>query len=459
MARYTLLIADDDEYVCEDVATSLNCERYEVDTTTSGENAFELFQQKRYQIVITDLQMKKTRDDGFVLLEKIQAISPQTAVMIITSHGDLQRAVKAMQLGAVDFVTKPYEPEQIIARIDKIAERIDLQEENSRLRTALSSQYSLVGDSVFMQELRQQIDHIARTDSRVLIVGPNGSGKEVVASSIHTVSKRAGKPFIAVNCAAIPDNLIESELFGTNKGAFTGSIDKKGQFELAAGGTIFLDEIGDMSLKTQAKVLRILQEGKFERVGGTRTIEVDVRVIAASSKVLEDEIREGTFREDLFYRLNVVPFHIQPLRERKEDIPVLAEHFLDLFCRREGREIKVMAAEALAMMKSYDWPGNVRELKNIIERLVIMTPGRTITDAHMPGHLAGKDAREEGGARLDSLRDASSLREAREEFEKEFIIQKLEENDWNISKTAEAIELERSNLHRKIKSYGINLRK
>ena len=311
-----------------------------------------------------------------------------------------------------------------------------------------------------MNRLQEQIRLVAPSNASVLVTGENGTGKELVARSIHYYSPRRDKPFVEINCAAIPEELIESELFGHEKGAFTGALaQKKGKFDLADSGTIFLDEIGDMSLKTQAKVLRILQEGKFERVGGTRTIDVDVRVIAASNKVLEDEIREGNFREDLFYRLNVVPFHIPPLRERKEDIPELVEHFLDLFCRREGRGIKVMAAEALAMMKSYDWPGNVRELKNIIERLVIMTPGRTITDAHMPGHLAGKDAREEGGARLDSLRDTSSLREAREEFEKEFIIQKLEENDWNISKTAEAIELERSNLHRKIKSYGINLRK
>jgi len=318
----------------------------------------------------------------------------------------------------------------------------------------------MIGTSQAMKRLQEQIGLVAPSSASVLITGENGTGKELVARAIHYYSPRRDKPFVELNCAAIPEELIESELFGHEKGAFTGAVSqKKGKFDLADSGTIFLDEIGDMSLKTQAKVLRILQERKFERVGGTRTIEVDVRIIAATNKVLEDEIRRGTFREDLFYRLNVVPFQVPPLRERREDIPVLIEHFLDLFCRRESRDCKEMAPEAVALMKGYDWPGNVRELKNIIERLVIMTPGRTITEMHMPAYLAGnKDAREDVG-RFDGFRDVSSLREAREEFEKEFIIQKLEENDWNISRTAEAIELERSNLHRKIKTYGINLRK
>jgi len=299
------------------------------------------------------------------------------------------------------------------------------------------------------------------TNAPVLITGENGTGKELVARSVHYHSQRRDKPFVEINCAAIPEELIESELFGHERGAFTGAVaQKKGKFDVADGGTIFLDEIGDMSLKTQAKVLRILQERKFERVGGTRTMEVDVRVVAATNKHLEDEIRNGTFREDLFYRLNVVPFKVPPLRDRREDIPLLIQHFLDVFCRREGRELKLMVPEAVEAMKRYEWPGNVRELKNIVERLVIMTPGGTITVNHLPDYIRADAAgREAAGGRLDSVLERASLREAREEFEKEFIIQKLEENDWNVSKTADAIELERSNLHRKIKSYGIDMKK
>jgi len=282
-----------------------------------------------------------------------------------------------------------------------------------------------------------------------------------VARAIHFHSQRKEKPFVEINCAAIPEELIESELFGHEKGAFTGAVaQKKGKFDLADGGTLFLDEIGDMSLKTQAKVLRILQERKFERVGGNRTIEVDVRIIAATNKVLEEEIRSGAFREDLFYRLNVVPFVVPPLRERREDIPALIEHFLEMFCVREGLERKNISLEALEVLKKGAWPGNVRELKNVVERLVIMSPGQTITVNHIPESIVSGELPHEGGAgRLDTVLELHSLREAREEFEKEFILQKLEEHGWNISKTAEAIELERSNLHRKIKSYGIELKK
>jgi two-component system, NtrC family, nitrogen regulation response regulator NtrX len=302
---------------------------------------------------------------------------------------------------------------------------------------------------------------VAPTNASVLITGENGTGKELVARSVHFHSQRRDKPFVEINCAAIPEELIESELFGHERGAFTGAVaQKKGKFDLADGGTLFLDEIGDMSLKTQAKVLRILQEKKFERVGGTRTLEVDVRIVAATNKLLEDEIRNGSFREDLFYRLNVVPFKVPMLRERRDDIPLLAQYFLDAYCSKEGRELKLIMPEAMEALARYDWPGNVRELKNIVERLVIMTPGRTITVNHLPDYLSVETAgREAAGGRLDSVLELSSLREAREEFEREFIIQKLEENDWNVSKTAENIELERSNLHRKIKSYGIDMKK
>jgi two-component system nitrogen regulation response regulator NtrX len=293
----------------------------------------------------------------------------------------------------------------------------------------------------------------------VLISGENGTGKELVARAIHNLSKRCDKPFVEVNCAAIPEELIESELFGHEKGAFTGATtQRKGKFDLAHEGSLFLDEIGDMSLKTQAKILLILQEKKFERVGGSRTIEVDVRVIAATNKDLEEEIRAGNFRQDLYYRLNVLPFHVPPLRKRRKDIPLLAEHFLAHFCSKESRKIKRLAPTAIDMLRNYSWPGNVRELKNIIERLVIMMPHEVIEPRDLP-HSLYPDTAPDAAGDLPPADEGVSLKEARETFEKTFILRKLRENDGNISRTAEAINMERSNLHRKIKSYGIELKK
>jgi two-component system nitrogen regulation response regulator NtrX len=293
-----------------------------------------------------------------------------------------------------------------------------------------------------------------------LITGENGTGKELVARAIHQLSRRRPKPFIEVNCAAIPEELIESELFGHERGAFTGATtQRKGKFDLAHEGTLFLDEIGDMSLKTQAKVLRILQERKFERVGGNRTIEVDVRVIAATNKDLDAEISRGAFREDLFYRLNVLPFHVPPLRERGEDIPLLASHFLEYFCSKESRENKKLTARAMEALQSYHWPGNVRELKNIIERLVIMTSQAEITEQQLPAVIRSRQEPVGRPPYASATGEPGTLREAREEFERDFILKKLEENDWNVSRTAEIIEIERSNLHRKIKAFGIELKK
>ncbi|HYS44197.1 MAG TPA: sigma-54 dependent transcriptional regulator [Geobacteraceae bacterium] len=449
----TILIVDDEESILKALGGILEDEGYKTLSAGDGIEALEVAQREAPDLVMLDIWMP--RMEGLETLQRLKELCPGLVVIMMSGHGTIETAVKSTKMGAYDFIEKPLSLEKVIVTVNNALGMNRLRQENASLRGLVLQNHEMIGGSQPMNRLQEQIRLVAPSTAPVLINGENGTGKELVARSIHYCSQRRENPFVEINCAAIPEELIESELFGHEKGAFTGALtQKKGKFDLADSGTIFLDEIGDMSLKTQAKVLRILQERKFERVGGTRTIEVDVRIIAATNKVLEDEIRGGNFRADLFYRLNVVPFQISPLRERKEDIPLLVEHFLDLFCRREGREIKVMAPEALAMMKSYDWPGNVRELKNIIERLVIITPGRTITDAHMPAYLAAKDAREEGGARLDS-----SLREAREEFEKDFIIQKLEENDWNISKTADAIELERSNLHRKIKSYGINLRK
>jgi two-component system, NtrC family, nitrogen regulation response regulator NtrX len=380
---------------------------------------------------------------------------------MMSGHGTIETAVKSTKLGAYDFIEKPFSLEKVVVTVENALAMTRLREENASLRGLVLQSHEMIGASAAMEQLREQIVLVAPTNSSVRITGENGTGKELVARSVHFHSQRRDKPFIEINCAAIPEELIESELFGHERGAFTGAVaQKKGKFDLADGGTLFLDEIGDMSLKTQAKVLRILQEKKFERVGGTRTLEVDVRIVAATNKLLEEEIKHGAFREDLYYRLNVVPFKVPSLRERRDDIPLLIGYFLEAFCRREGRELKRIVPEAVEALQRYDWPGNVRELKNIVERLVIMTPGGTITTNHLPDYLATEAAgREAGGGKLDSVLELSSLREAREEFEREFIIQKLEENDWNVSRTAEAIELERSNLHRKIKSYGIDMRK
>ncbi len=455
----TILIVDDEEGIRASLGGVLEDEGYRTLFAVDGVEALAIARQEMPDLVLLDIWMP--RMDGLETLQKLKGECPQLIVVMMSGHGTIETAVKSTKLGAYDFIEKPLSLEKVIITVKNALGMNRLQEENASLRGMVHKDHEMIGNSLVMKKLLEQIRLVAPTNASVLITGDNGTGKELVARSIHYFSQRRDKPFVEVNCAAIPEELIESELFGHERGAFTGAVaQKKGKFDLADGGTIFLDEIGDMSLKTQAKVLRILQERKFERVGGTRSLEVDVRVIAATNKLLDNEIRAGNFREDLFYRLNVVPFRVPPLRERKDDIPQLVEHFLDIFCRREGLPRKVMLAEALAMMRNYDWPGNVRELKNIIERLVIMTPGLTISAAHIPDYIcAGEPPREVVVGRGAHMLEVGSLREAREEFEKEFIIQKLEENDWNITKTAEAIELERSNLHRKIKSYGIDLKK
>jgi two-component system, NtrC family, nitrogen regulation response regulator NtrX len=455
----TILIVDDEEGIRAALGGILEDEGYKTLFAVDGVEALANVRQEAPDLVLLDIWMP--RMDGLETLQKLKELYPALTVIMMSGHGTIETAVRSTKLGAYDFIEKPLSLEKVIISVNNALGVNRLREENASLRGMVHKDDEMISISPVMRKLQEQIRIVAPTNASVLITGENGTGKELVARSIHYYSQRRDKPFVELNCAAIPEELIESELFGHERGAFTGAVaQKKGKFDLADGGTIFLDEIGDMSLKTQAKVLRILQERKFERVGGTRTLEVDVRIIAATNKVLEEEIRAGHFREDLFYRLNVVPFTVPPLRARKDDIPLLVEHFLELFCRREGGERKMIVPEAVALLKNYEWPGNVRELKNIIERLVIMTPGGTIAVNHIPGYIsAGETPREMVVGKAGSMPEFSTLREAREEFEKEFIIQKLEENDWNITKTAEAIELERSNLHRKIKSYGIDLKK
>jgi two-component system, NtrC family, nitrogen regulation response regulator NtrX len=455
----TILIVDDEEGIRTSLAGILEDEGYRTIAAADGIEALTICARELPGLVLLDIWMPGI--DGIETLKRLREQHASLNVIMMSGHGTIETAVRSTKLGAYDFIEKPLSLEKVVVTVENALAMNRLKEENASLRGLVVKNHEMIGRSPAMLQLREQIGMVAPTNASVLITGENGTGKELVARSVHFHSQRRDKPFIEINCAAIPEELIESELFGHERGAFTGAVaQKKGKFDLADGGTLFLDEIGDMSLKTQAKVLRILQEKKFERVGGTRTLEVDVRIVAATNKLLDEEIKNGAFREDLYYRLNVVPFKVPPLRERRDDIALLAGHFLDSYCRREGRELKRIMPDALEAMKHYDWPGNVRELKNIVERLVIMTPGGTITLNHLPDYIrADNGSRDAGGGKLDSVLELSSLREAREEFEREFIIQKLEEHDWNVSRTAEAIELERSNLHRKIKSYGIDMKK
>jgi two-component system nitrogen regulation response regulator NtrX len=454
----TILVVDDEKDIRISLTGILEDEGYQVVTAASGVEALETLREDLPDLVLLDIWMPGM--DGLETLEKIKSMLPHITVIMISGHGTIETAVRATKLGAFDFIEKPLSLDKILIAVANALRMKELYTENEELKRAAGNEHELLGDSAVIAALRDQIMRVAPTNASVLINGANGTGKELVARSIHYYSQRHEKAFIAINCAAIPEELIESELFGHEKGAFTGALaQKKGRFDLADGGTLFLDEIGDMSLKTQAKILRILQERCFERVGGTRLVTVDVRIIAATNKALDEEIRQGRFREDLYYRLNVVPFRVPALRERAADIPMLVQHFIDLFYRKEGREPKRFVPEALEVLKQYHWPGNVRELKNIIERILIMTSGRSITCDDIPDLHGGHGEPLFTCPTIEGAMAHSTLREAREEFEREFLIQKLEENDWNISRTAEIIELERSNLHRKIKSYGIDVRK
>ncbi|GLI40108.1 sigma-54 dependent transcriptional regulator [Geobacter hydrogenophilus] len=455
----TILVVDDEQNIRTALAGILEDEGYRPVFAKDGLEALDMAKKENPDLVLLDIWMPRL--DGLETLQALKEFHPLLTVVMMSGHGTIETAVKSTKLGAYDFIEKPLSLEKVLVTVKNGLDVGRLKAENDTLRTVAFKGHDMVGNTPAILQLQEQVRRVAATNASVLITGENGTGKELVARAIHHWSPRKEKPFVEINCAAIPEELIESELFGHEKGAFTGAVaQKKGKFDLADGGTIFLDEIGDMSLKTQAKVLRILQERKFERVGGTKTIEVDVRVVAATNKDLPGEIRSGTFREDLFYRLNVVPFTVPPLRERRDDIPLLVNHFLAIFAKREGQERKKVLPETVELLKGYDWPGNVRELRNIIERLVIMTPGKVITPDQVPDSIGGAAAGREGEPqRPGAPLELNSLREAREGFEREFILQKLEENGWNISRTAEVIELERSNLYRKMKSYGIDARK
>ena len=447
----TILIVDDEKSICKSLGSILIDEGYEILTAGSGEEAMKVIEEDPPQLVILDIWLPGI--DGIETLKMIKSRYPQIRVIMISGHGTIETAVKATKLGAFDFFEKPLSMEKVILIVNHVFELIRLEEENQLLKQKISQDYELTGNSTPILELKEMISIVAPTNAWILIMGENGTGKELVARSIHRQSKKAYKPFVEVNCAAIPEDLIESELFGHEKGAFTGATEKKrGKFDLAHEGTLFLDEVADMSLKAQAKILRILQEKKFERVGGNTLIPTDVRVLAATNKDLEQEMEEGRFRQDLYYRLNVIPLRVPALRERKEDIPVLVNWFLKEVTLKEHEEEKTITDDALAKLMEHDWPGNVRELKNFIERLVIMVPHNVISAKDIP-LLTENNKKTDGTVPLSA---ADSFRTAKMDFEKKYIIKKLQEFDGNISKTSEAIGIERSNLHRKIKRYGLD---
>ncbi len=447
----TILVVDDEESICHSLKAILADEGYQVLVAGSGEDAIKIVEEEMPQLILLDIWLPGM--DGLETLKVIKKINPQMLVIIMSGHGTIETAVKATKLGAFDFIEKPLSLDKIIILVNNAINLIRLQEENVLLKEKVSHQYELTGTSPAITELKEMISIVAPTNAWILIMGENGTGKELVARSIHHLSLRSHKDIVEVNCAAIPEELIESELFGHEKGAFTGATEKKrGKFDLAHEGTIFLDEVADMSLKAQAKILRILQEKKFERVGGNKLIDMDVRVLAATNKDLEEEMKAGRFRQDLYYRLHVIPLVVPPLRERKEDINPLVERFILDFTTKEGLEPKTLTDEAMALLMKHDWPGNVRELKNIIERLIILTPDDEITARDIPP----LNTKEESEAAFASQSVAGdSLKDAKMDFERQFILKKLEENEGNISKTAEAIGLERSNLHKKLKALKI----
>jgi two-component system nitrogen regulation response regulator NtrX len=448
----TILVVDDEVSICQSVKAILSDEGYQVLVAGSGEEAIKAVEEEMPQLVLLDIWLPGI--DGLETLKAIKAAHPNVLVIMMSGHGTIETAVSATKLGAFDFIEKPLSLEKVIIIVNNALNVVRLEEENILLKQKVSHQYELTGNSQVIAELKEMINIVAPTNAWILVMGENGTGKELVARSIHHLSRRSHKPIVEVNCAAIPEELIESELFGHEKGAFTGATEKKrGKFDLAHEGTIFLDEVADMSLKAQAKILRILQEKKFERVGGNKLIDMDVRVLAATNKDLEKEMEVGHFRQDLYYRLHVIPLRVPTLRERKEDIKLLAQRFLLDFATKEGQTQKVLTEDALALLMQHDWPGNVRELKNIIERLIILTPSNEITAKDIPL----LNAKIENGAFFgDSVAVvADLLKDAKMDFERQFIIKKLEENEGNISKTAEAIGLERSNLHKKIKSLKV----
>lgn len=445
-----ILVVDDEPGIRETLAGVLEDEGYRVESVESGESCLDLLERRTFAVVLLDIWLPGI--DGLETLERIGSIeaAQKPIVVMISGHGSIGSAVRATKLGAHDFLEKPLSVEKVTLAVRNAVEHRRLLAQNASLRAELATKHTIIGESVPMKAVRHEIALMAPTNGRVLIYGESGTGKELVAHAIHEASPRAENRFVVVNCAAIPEDRIESELFGHVRGSLAGADKHKtGKFQLADGGTLFLDEVGDMSLKTQAKVLRVIEEQHFEPVGSGRTVQVDVRAVAATNKNLDEEIANGNFREDLFYRLNVVPFHVPPLRDRLEDIPVLAQHFLNQFSSAYGRKPKRLARSAVDALVSQSWPGNVRELRNLMERIVILHAGSDIDARHIP---VTKSAGRSAGGRAQGF---SSLREAREAYERDYVERTLKATNGNVTRAAERLGLERSNLHRKLRALGI----
>ncbi len=447
----TILVVDDEPGVRSALGGVLRDEGYTVEAVSSGEACLERMTRGAVDLIVLDVWLPGM--DGLATLARLRERQVDAQVVLISGHGNIESAVRAIKMGAFDFVEKPLSLEKTVLVIRNALRQRRLEAENRDLRARVDRTQTMVGESSAMRQLQEQVAMAAPTNGRVLIYGENGTGKELVARTIHALSRRRASAFVEVNCAAIPEELIESELFGHVRGAFTGAVaDRRGKFEVADGGTIFLDEIGDMSLKTQAKVLRVLQEQTMDAVGGTTRIKVDARVLAATNKDLQAEIRAGRFREDLYFRLNVIPIFVPPLRERQEDIPLLADHFMAEFAREYGRRVKSFDQGAVNVLQRYAWPGNVRELRNVIERLVIMVPGDMIASPD----LSFLDSSGVAHPQVTELHaERQTLHEARDQFERDLILRTLAEQQGNMSRTAEVLGVERSNLYRKMKAFGI----
>jgi len=443
-ARIRVLIVDDEPSVLLETAASLK-RQYEVLTASRAEDAERMLAEQRIDLLLTDLRLPGK--DGIALLERVKAAHPDTPVVLMSGHGTIEEAVKAIRLGAVDFVEKPFGPERLQVTVERALELKALQRENERLRTLAGAADEMIGKSRALEQIRAEAAKVAKTEAKVMITGESGTGKELVARAIHRQSARSRGPFEKLNCAALPKDLVESELFGYEKGAFTGAAQmKRGRLEAAHQGTLFLDEAGDMSLETQAKFLRAIETGEIERLGGTRTISVDTRILAATNKDLPAEIQSGRFREDLFYRLNVVPIHIPPLRARREDVPLLVAHFVERFGAEQPRGPRTVTREAMERLSAYSWPGNIRELKNLMERLLIMTDGDAIELSDVEDALP-----------IDSGDEPpSEIRAARDKAERDTILSMLRECQWNVSEASRRLGMDRGYLHRKIKRYGLS---
>jgi two-component system nitrogen regulation response regulator NtrX len=447
-----VLVIDDEQGIRTALGQLLDYEGYEVRSVSTVADGLAAYAEMRPHLVFMDVKLPGL--DGLEGLRRLRALDPDAVVVMISGHGTIQTAVEATQLGAYDFLEKPLDTDRVLLTARNASSHIQLQEENARLKQSIESHYEIVGESPAIRALLQMIEKVGPTPARVLITGENGTGKELVARALHRRSPRAHRPFVEVNCAAIPGELIESELFGHMKGSFTGAIaDRAGKFEQADSGTLFLDEVGDMSLAAQAKVLRVLEDGVLTRIGGSRPVAVDVRVITATNKNVETEIASGRFREDLYYRLNVVPISVPPLRERRQDIPLLVRYFAATIAEREGAPVRKFREDAIQRLAAHDWPGNVRELRNTVERLLILSASTEISAEDVDALVSRwRDAQATPEATAFT---APTFEQFKEQAERAFILAKLRENEWNVSETARALDMPRSNLYKKIERYAL----